>query len=63
MKTFGQLQDGDCKFIPGDEDRDHMFCGDPRLIYLRDGKLARSPYCSVHHFECVMEPKARRVAA
>ena len=62
MKTLLELEDDDCRFIEGEEDRDHMFCGTPKLTYQKDGQSIQSPYCITHHFRCIQPAPPRKSA-
>lgn len=46
--TFADLQDGHCRYPQG-EGRNILYCGQPQMT--------ESPYCSVCHKICYVEPR------
>lgn len=51
--TMAELQEGQCRYVYGDEPEKMVFCGHPihwRMVF---GRLRASSYCEAHYLTCV----------
>lgn len=61
MKRLLDLEPNDCRFPFGESN--FKFCGEPKRVFMRLGRLCVSAYCHEHHLICVVEPTAKKAAA